>query len=67
MPVADRVEHLLAECAAGELGGDAQEVLDRGAVAAPLGGALGLLERDRDVRGDGAEQLELDRRRGAGR
>ena len=58
--VADGVEHLLRRVAARELGGHAQEVLDGGAVAAALGGALGLLEGDGDVRGDGAEQLELD-------
>ena len=58
--VADGVEHLLGRVAPRELRGHAQEVLDGGAVAAALGGALGLLEGDRDVRGDGAEQLELD-------
>ena len=65
--VADGVEHLLRRVAAGELGGHAQEVLDGGAVAAALGGALGLLDRDRDVRGDGAEELELDLGRDGGR
>ena len=58
--VADGIEHLLRRVAPRELRGDAQEVLDGGAVAAALGGALGLLEGDGDVRGDGAEQLELD-------
>ena len=43
----------------------AQQVLDRGAVAAPELGASAPARPRRRVRGDGAEQLELDRRRAA--
>ena len=64
-PPADRVEHLLLGPALGQLGRHGQQVLDRGAVAAPELGRLRLLDRDGRVCDDRAQQLELDRRRAA--
>ena len=53
------VEHLLRAGARAQLGGDPQQVLDGGAMAHALLGALRVLDRHRGVGGDGAEDLEL--------
>ena len=43
----------------GELRGDGEQLLERGAVAAGLGGAVGLLEGEGGVTADGDEEVEL--------
>lgn len=56
---ADLGERVLGADAAGEAGGDAQQVFDGHAVAVALLGGLRVLDRQRGVRGDGGEHVEL--------
>ncbi len=56
--LADRVEHLGARAAGGQLGRDAQQVLDGGAMAGGRRGELAVLDHARGDRGDGGDDLE---------
>ena len=62
---ADGVEHLLLRAPLGQLRRDGQQVLHGRAVPAPQLRGLRLLDRDRRVGDDRAQQLQLDRRRAA--
>jgi hypothetical protein len=56
---ADGEEHLLDRAAPGQPRRDAQQVLDRRAVAVGLGGLLGVLDGERGMAAHGAQDLEL--------
>ena len=57
-PLAHGAQHLAARAARGQLGRDAQQVLDRGAVARRLGRELGVLDDARHERRHGGQDLE---------
>ena len=58
-PAAHREQHLLDRAAPREPGGDAQQMLDGGAVAVGPRGRLGVLDSERRVVADRAQDLEL--------